>query len=96
MTKMKAPPIARDWLSKTLAGLLLGLLLGLAASSLFVLLTPALPNSVRSQLAMWMVVPIWLTALSTVYFFQSGLRAWLWLGAGNILLVGIIVLIRFI
>ncbi|MCK6395147.1 hypothetical protein [Zoogloea sp.] len=74
------PPIQRDWLSKTLAGLVLGAVLAFALSGLFSRLNAGMPLSVRGQLAMWMVPPIWLGVLSGVYFFSSGLRAWLWLG----------------
>lgn len=75
----KSQPIQRDWLSKTLAGLLLGGIIALVLSSLFSQLSGDLPFGARRQLANWMVPPIWLVVLGTVYFFSSGLRAWLWL-----------------
>lgn len=85
---MAAPqyrPIRRDWWSKSLAGLLCGAALALACSRLFVQFNPGMALSVRGQLAMWMVAPIWLGVLSTVYCFASGLRAWLWLGSVSLL-----------
>lgn len=85
----KAPPIRRDWLSKSLAGTLLGLGLALGASGLFNLATAALPLGVRAQLAMWLVPPVWFGVLSLCYFFSSGARAWLWLGAANLLAFGL-------
>ncbi len=81
-------PIARDWISKTLAGLLLGLALALGSSGLLAALLPPMPLPVSGQLVMWLVPPVWLTVLSLVYFFASGLRAWLWLGLANALVFG--------
>lgn len=88
MTHAKPAPIQRDWVSKTLAGTLLGLALALGASGVFSQLNAAMPLPVRGQLAMWMVPPLWLGTLGLVYFFQSGLRAWLWLGGANLLAYG--------
>jgi len=95
MSEQKSPPIQRDWLSKTLAGLLLGGVLALVFSSLFAQLNGDLPFSARRQLANWMVPPIWLGVLGTVYFFSSGLRAWLWLGGSAALLTAASYLLRF-
>lgn len=69
-------PIRRDWLAKTLAGIVLGAVLAFFGSALFAQLNPDLPLSVRGQLAMWMVAPLWLGVLGGVYFFTSGARAW--------------------
>ena len=75
-----ASTLRRDWLSKTLAGLVLGAVLALQASAFFVRFGPALPLASTAQLAMWLSVPVWMGVLSLVFFFRSGLRAWLWLG----------------
>lgn len=85
----KATPIRRDWLSKTLAGTLLGFLLALGASGLFNEAAGALPLGVRSQLAMWLVPPVWFGVLGFCYLFGSGRRAWLWLGATTLLVFGL-------
>lgn len=90
----KPAPIRPDWVSKTLAGLLLGLALALAASGVYSALTAGMPLPVRGQLAMWMVPPIWLGTLSGVYFFRSGLRAWAWLGGANLLAYGALLAAR--
>jgi len=90
----KLPPIRRDWLSKSLAGFLLGAVLAFAASALFNVLSADLPMSVRGQLAMWLVPPVWLGVLGGVYFFASGLRAWLWLGGASALLLGLLLALR--
>lgn len=85
----KPAPIRRDWVSKTLAGMLLGLGLALGCSGLLAALLPGMPLPVSGQLVMWLVPPVWLGVLSLVYFFASGLRAWLWLGAANVLVLGL-------
>ncbi|MYN44308.1 hypothetical protein GTP23_04385 [Pseudoduganella sp. FT93W] len=85
MARPQAAPIARDWLGKTLAGILLGFTLALGCSALFVWLAASLPQSARSQLAMWLLAPVWIGVLGGVFFFHSGKQAWLWLGAANLL-----------
>lgn len=84
----KPAPIRRDWISKSLAGAVLGLAIALGASVLLAALTAGVPLATRSQLAMWLVPPVWLGILSTVYFFGSGLRAWGWLGGACLALYG--------
>ncbi len=80
------PPIQADWLSKTLAGLLLGFTFALGASGLMSLALHGLKANVRVQLVMWMVAPIWLTILAGCYGLRSGKRAWAYLGLANGLL----------
>jgi len=77
--------IRPDWWSKTLAGVVLGLTLAFAGSGLFLLLTPELEGSVQAQLAMWLVMPLWMLVFSMCYFFRSGLHAWLCLGLANLM-----------
>lgn len=81
----KKRPIRNDWTSKTLAGVLLGLLLGFGASGLLSQLLQPMALPTRGQLVMWSVAPVWLLVCSGVYFFSSGRRAWLWLGAATLL-----------
>lgn len=88
MKAAKPAPIRRDWISKSLAGALLGFALALGASAALAALTASIPLASRSQLAMWLVPPVWLGVLSTVYFFASGLRAWICLGAACMALYG--------
>ena len=94
MTTKKPRPIQRDWFSKTLAGLLLGSTLALGCSGLFSHFNMDMPLPIRSQLAMWMVAPIWLGTFSGTFFFSSGRRAWLWLGGANLLIHGMLALAR--
>jgi hypothetical protein len=80
----KAPPIARDWLSKTLAGALGGFGLAIAASGLLALLTPGgLWVANKFQVAMWLVPPVWIGVSGGSFMFASGRRAWCWLGVAN-------------
>lgn len=81
-------PIRPDWISKTLAGLLLGLTLAFGISGLLAQALAAQPLPVRGQLVMWAVAPVWLGVCGGVYFFTSGRRAWAWLGAANLLTFG--------
>jgi hypothetical protein len=86
--------IRRDWLAKTLAGVLLGFTLAVGCSGLLNWLVADLPLSGRGQLIMWMIAPVWMGALAGVYFFRSGVRAWGWLAAANLLVFGILALCR--
>lgn len=83
-------PIRRDWLVKTLAGALLGLMFAFACSALLAKALAGLPMGIRGQLVMWFVPPVWLGVFSGVYFFRSGLRVWAWLGAANLLVFGLL------
>lgn len=83
-----------DWLSKTLAGALLGFTLAIGCAGLFNGLAGDMPLSVRGQLAMWLTAPVWMGVLSGVYFFRNGKRAWAWLGGANLLVFGALAAIR--
>jgi hypothetical protein len=77
--------LSRDWLSKTLAGVIGGFGLGIAASGLLACLTPG-PLDVQNklQVAMWLVPPVWIGVMSGSFVFRSGLRAGAWLGGANL------------
>lgn len=79
-----APKIARDWVSKSIAGTLLGLALGLAAGGAVMRLSTTTPM-IAAQFAMWIVPPVWMGVLSLCFLFRDGLRTWLWLGAATLL-----------
>lgn len=72
-----------DWLSKTLAGLVLGFGAALGFTGLFLIMASEMGRSASAQLVMWLLSPLWLLILSTVYLFRSGLRAWIWLALLN-------------
>lgn len=88
--------IRRDWLSKILAGVILGFSLGVALAGIFALAGPGGPLAFNKyQVVMWSVVPVWLAVLSTCFLFSSGLRAWLWLGIGNFAAYAVLFAVRF-
>ncbi|MDP2879992.1 MAG: hypothetical protein Q8N89_00230 [Azonexus sp.] len=96
MSTTKPKAIAPDWLSKTLAGTLLGFTLAIGCTGLFSWLASDMALSIRGQLAMWMTAPIWMGILSGVYFFRSGKRAWAWLAVANLLVFGLPAVSRLI
>ncbi len=89
-TAVRRPPIQRDWLSKTVAGTVLGLAFALACSGWFVHVAADLPLSVKGQLAMWLVPPVWVAVLGVSYVLQSGARAWLCLAGPNTIAWGLL------
>ena len=92
MKATKKPLSSRDWFGKASAGLVLGFLLALGAGGLFKT-TAGLEDtffSTKGQLSMWMMSPIWALVVSFCFLFRSGLRAWGWLFAANIVIWGLI------
>jgi len=94
---MKKELSSRDWFGKSAAGLILGFLLALGAAGLFKLLAGVGLGgdsffSTKGQFSMWLMSPIWALTLSFCFLFRSGLRAWLWLAAANVLVWAPIVL----
>lgn len=97
MTLTQPPPtIRRDWVSKALAGALLGLAFAFGCSAAFERAPLGVPPPVKAQLAMWVVMPIWLNVLSGCFFFPSGKLAWLWLGIANVVVFGIFLALRLL
>ena len=83
MTPLQPSRSRRTWISITLAGLLLGFTFALGFSGLVAVALQGLKMSVRTQVVMWVVVPVWLPILSGCFAFRSGKQAWMWLGAAN-------------
>lgn len=96
MSKAKPlKPIRPDWLSKTLAGAVLGFTLAVAISGLFAWYGPGgidAPN--KTQFIMWLIAPLWMTLFSTVYLFTSGRAALLWFSGANLLSFGLLWMVQ--
>jgi hypothetical protein len=88
-------PIARDWWSKTLAGVILGFTLALALAGLFAWWGPGGINAPeKNQFVMWMITPIWMLILSFIYLCRSGLRAIAYLCIMNCIAHTLLFLVR--
>ena len=82
---------SRHWFGKTMAGFFLGYALAVAFSGVIAVLTPGgFAGEGKVQFNMWMVAPVWATVLGFVYLFGNSLRAWLWLGAANVVAWGVV------
>lgn len=81
-----------DSLAKASAGLILGLTLSLALSGMLGVfgLQDVAQFSIEHQFTMWITGPILILILSSCFLFQSGLRAWFWLGLANVLCWGLL------
>ena len=94
--------IQPDWWSKTLAGVLLGVLLSYGLVALFAWFGPdnvtqQLSNERvlwRTQFNMWLVTPLWFCFIAFVYLFKTGKQAWLKLGLANCVVYGVWFLLR--
>jgi hypothetical protein len=90
----RAEPIQRDWLAKSLAGVLAGFAFAMGCSGLLLAALGSFPPPLRAQFAMWLVVPVWLGALASCFAARSGLRAWLWLGSGNLAVYALLAILH--
>jgi len=87
--------LSRDWLSKTLAGVIGGFGLAIAGSGLLACMTPgALDEQNKFQVAMWLVPPLWIGVMSGSFVFRNGRRAWIGLGGANALGFAMLALAR--
>lgn len=98
MSTLRVRLESRHWFGKTCAGVVLGFGLALALSGLFAWLGPdgIHAGGGKNQFNMWLMAPIWATVLSFVYLFRNSLRAWLWLGAANVLAFALLALARWV
>lgn len=97
MRKSHETAVQPHWISKSLAGLCLGFLLALALSSLFAWLGPGgIEAANKVQFNMWLMAPLWMVFFVTVYWFRTGLRAWLWMGSATILAFLMLALVRWL
>ncbi|MBB2485935.1 hypothetical protein H5407_11960 [Mitsuaria sp. WAJ17] len=83
--------IQRDWWLKSLSGTVLGASLALGLVGLWAWWGPGgLREPDKVQFNMWMIAPLWMLALCTVYFMRSGARALLALLTLNALAYGLL------
>gem|GEM_PF-1664328 len=77
----------KSWLVKSSAGLILGFLLCLGLTGLLLRygFGEVSTFSAHGQFLMWLMSPGWLLVVSLSFLFRSGLKAWLYLGAANLL-----------
>ena len=78
---------SHHWFGKSCAGVVLGFGLALSLSGLFAWWGPGgiEGGTGKLQFNMWLMAPVWGLVLGLVYLFRDSLRAWLWLGAANVL-----------
>jgi drug/metabolite transporter (DMT)-like permease len=78
MNRPLKPKSQQDWISKTLAGLLLGLSMAIAIGvSISLLSLEHVPRMLAPQLGMWCIAWVWMPAFFAAYFFRKGWHAWL-------------------
>jgi hypothetical protein len=81
---------ATTWLGQILAGVFLGLLLALVCAALFAWFGPGgIDATDKTQVVMWLIVPIWLAALAWAFSFASAAQAWRRLGLLTFVLYGL-------
>jgi hypothetical protein len=94
-TRRNGDTLSRHWLGKTLAGVVCGFVLGVAAGGLLACLAPGgfyAPS--KPQIAMWLVPPVWVAVMASAFAFRSGARAWLWLGGASAIALVCLVMAR--
>ncbi|MAN73709.1 MAG: hypothetical protein CME84_06410 [Henriciella sp.] len=89
---------SRNWFGKASAGLILGFVIAIALSGVWAWAGPGglMASSIKTQLNMWMVPPIWALILSLCFFFRSGVRAWAWLGLAAVICAGALYVAKFL
>lgn len=91
----QAEKIQPHWWSKTLAGSILGLTLSYALVAIFAWYGPGgIDAPTKVQFNMWLISPLWLLTLSLTYLFKTGLKAFIYLGAANIIFYSLFLLLR--
>lgn len=84
-----------DWWTKTIATVLLGLVLSFALVGLFAWYGPGgIDAANKSQFVMWIISPIWLVIISFGFFIRTGLRAIVGLALANVIAWGLFFILR--
>lgn len=84
---MKPVLRSQDWFGKVSAALPLGFTLALGSSGLLAWALGVNDTyfSMKGQLTMWSIAPVWAAVVSFCFLFRSAARAWGWLGVANVL-----------
>jgi hypothetical protein len=93
MSNAKKEKITPDWWSKILSATFLGYVFAIGCAGVFFKINPDIPSHIRSQLAMWLVIPIWLSILSGCFFFKKGMYAWVTLISANLVIYALFFLL---
>ncbi|GGP56312.1 hypothetical protein [Shewanella saliphila] len=89
--------IQPHWWSKTLAGLLFGLMLAYGIVGIFAWYGyGGIDAPVKVQFNMWMICPIWILVLSLSYLFKTGVNAVVYLLSLNAIVYGIFFILRWL
>lgn len=82
----KTAKIHPDWIGKFLAGSILGFVIAICISQLFMSLPLKIMLTFKVQIAMWLVAPIWMSILGFCFLFKSGASAWQYLSIISLIL----------
>lgn len=79
---------SRNWAGRVSAALIAGFTASLAATCIYLRVSGVKDGffDARGQIAMWALAPLWIGLLGFCFLFRSGLRAWGWLAAANLVL----------
>lgn len=89
--------IQPHWVSKTIAGGILGLTFAYALVAIFAWFGPGgISAPTKVQFNMWMITPLWLLVLSFSYLFKTGVKAVMYLALANVLAYSIFGLLRWL
>lgn len=96
MNEPLQPLRSEDWFGKAAAGVVCGYTLAIALTGLYAWLGPRglMHSSAKTQLAMWLISPVWVAVLSTCFLFRSATRAWGWLLFANAVCFGLLYAVR--
>ena len=90
-----AEKIQPHWWSKTVAGAVLGLALAYALVIIFAWYGPGgIDAPIKVQFNMWIISPIWLLIFSLTYLFKTGIKAFMYLGATNLVFYSLFFILR--
>ncbi|QHJ12686.1 hypothetical protein FX988_02944 [Paraglaciecola mesophila] len=85
-----------QWLLKTIGMFLIGFPFAVFTSSLIGWMAPdSVPSDIRSQYIMWLIVPLWLTPLSLIFFSRRPLSVFIAFVTLTCVAFGLLQIIKF-